>query len=50
MGLAPNPVPLKAAMALLGRSNGEMRLPLTPLEPHATETLRGSLARYGLAT
>jgi 4-hydroxy-tetrahydrodipicolinate synthase len=48
LSLGPNPVPLKAAMALLGRSNGELRLPLTPLEPKGLETLRRGLVRFGL--
>ncbi len=30
LGLAPNPIPVKTALALLGRGNGEMRLPLCP--------------------
>jgi 4-hydroxy-tetrahydrodipicolinate synthase len=48
LGLAPNPIPVKTALALLGRGNGEMRLPLTPPDPEAREALRRSLARYGL--
>jgi 4-hydroxy-tetrahydrodipicolinate synthase len=48
--LAPNPIPLKAALALLGRGNGELRLPLCPLEGPSGEILRLSLARYGLLT
>ena len=50
LGLAPNPIPLKAALALLGRGNGELRLPLYPLEGPAQEVLRGSLIRHGLLT
>ncbi len=30
LSLAPNPIPVKTAMAILGRGNGEMRLPLLP--------------------
>src|SRR5688572_9062763 len=30
LGLATNPIPIKAAMKLLGRDNGEIRLPMTP--------------------
>ena len=33
LGLSTNPIPLKAAMKMLGRDTGEMRLPMTPLEP-----------------
>src|SRR5262245_49217818 len=50
LGLAPNPVPVKMALALLGRGNGELRLPLCPLDDHAKAVLRKSLARYGLLT
>ena len=30
--MASNPIPIKAAMAMLGRDTGEVRLPLVPLE------------------
>jgi 4-hydroxy-tetrahydrodipicolinate synthase len=50
LGLAPNPIPVKAALFLLGRNNGELRLPLCPLDEQATHALRNSLARYGLLT
>jgi 4-hydroxy-tetrahydrodipicolinate synthase len=50
LGLAPNPVPVKAALALLGRGNGELRLPLCPLDDNARASLRKSLAHYGLLT
>ena len=30
LGLATNPIPIKAAMKLLGRDPGELRLPMTP--------------------
>jgi 4-hydroxy-tetrahydrodipicolinate synthase len=48
LALGPNPVPLKAAMALIGRGNGELRLPLTPLDSKGIETLRQRLVRVGL--
>jgi 4-hydroxy-tetrahydrodipicolinate synthase len=48
LGLAPNPVPVKTAMAMLGRGNGELRLPLCPLDPKGREALKRTLARYGL--
>jgi 4-hydroxy-tetrahydrodipicolinate synthase len=47
LGLAPNPVPLKAALALLGRGNGELRLPLCPLDEAARARLSRALERYG---
>jgi 4-hydroxy-tetrahydrodipicolinate synthase len=50
LGLAPNPVPIKTALALLGRGNGELRLPLCPLDDRESELLRTSLTRYGLLT
>lgn len=50
LGLAPNPVPVKTAMALLGRGNGELRLPLCPLPDASLATLRDALFRYGLLT
>ena len=48
LGLAPNPIPVKTALALLGRGNGEMRLPLLAPDAKVTETLRRTLVRYGL--
>jgi 4-hydroxy-tetrahydrodipicolinate synthase len=49
LGLAPNPVPVKTAMALLGRGNGELRLPLVPPDDRGVEALRRALQRAGLA-
>jgi len=49
LGLASNPIPIKAALAMLGRDTGEVRLPLVPLEPAAADRLRDVLAAYGLA-
>jgi len=48
LGLAPNPIPVKTAAALLGRGNGEMRLPLCPPDSRVLEALKSSLIRYGL--
>ena len=48
LGLAPNPIPVKTALAILGRGNGEMRLPLTPPDARSREALTASLKRYGL--
>ncbi len=50
LSIAANPVPLKTAMKLLGRDTGELRLPLCAPDPKGTDTLRGSLVRYGLLT
>jgi 4-hydroxy-tetrahydrodipicolinate synthase len=48
LGMATNPIPIKAAMAMLGMSSEEMRLPMTPLEQSQKDTLRKLLKDYGL--
>ena len=48
LGLSTNPIPVKAAMKLLGRDTGELRLPMTPLSAAEEQKLRGTLADYGL--
>jgi len=48
LGLSTNPIPLKAAMKLLGRDTGEVRLPMTPLDAKQEESLKATLKRYGL--
>ncbi len=48
LGLSTNPIPIKAAMALLGRDSGELRMPLTPLSPTEVEALRTTLEAYGI--
>ena len=48
LGLAPNPVPVKTAMQVLGRGNGVLRLPLVPLDDKARVKLVQSLENYGL--
>lgn len=48
LGLATNPIPIKAAMKLLGRDTGELRLPMTPLDDAALGKLRRTLGQYGL--
>ena len=48
LGIAPNPVPVKLALALLGRGNGDLRLPLVPPDQSGLDALRRSLIRYGL--
>src|SRR5262249_45458870 len=35
LGVATNPIPIKAAMKLLGRDTGELRLPMCPLDTAA---------------
>jgi 4-hydroxy-tetrahydrodipicolinate synthase len=48
LGLASNPIPIKAAMAMLGRDTGDVRLPLVSLEPPLADKLRQVLTAYGL--
>jgi 4-hydroxy-tetrahydrodipicolinate synthase len=48
LGLSSNPIPIKAAMKMLGRDSGEMRLPMTPLEDDGMAKLKKSLVAYGL--
>jgi 4-hydroxy-tetrahydrodipicolinate synthase len=48
LGLSTNPIPVKAAMKLLGRDTGDLRLPMTPLSAAEEQKLRGTLTAYGL--
>lgn len=48
LGLATNPIPLKAAMQLLKRDTGEVRLPLTRLSSSDLVRLEQTLKTYGL--
>ncbi len=48
LSLATNPIPVKGAMKLLGRDTGELRLPMTELEPEQFESLRKTLKSFGL--
>ena len=48
LSLAPNPVPVKTAMQVLGRGNGVLRLPLVPLDSGSRTKLVRSLEQYGL--
>jgi len=43
-----NPIPVKAALGLMGRCGPEIRLPLTPLGEAAREALQGVLKDQGL--
>ena len=43
-----NPIPIKAAMAMLDMSSEELRLPMTPLEDSKKTALRKTLTDYGL--
>jgi 4-hydroxy-tetrahydrodipicolinate synthase len=48
LGLSTNPIPIKAAMKLLGRDTGDLRLPMTPLSAAEEAKLQKTLANYGL--
>jgi len=50
MGIAPNPIPIKMALNLVGRGNGEMRLPLCEADSAGTLALRNALQQYGLVS
>ena len=43
-----NPIPVKTAMNLMGKSVGQVRLPLCEMEPKNIETLRATLAKLNL--
>ncbi|MBF0401333.1 MAG: 4-hydroxy-tetrahydrodipicolinate synthase [Magnetococcales bacterium] len=45
-----NPIPVKAAAAMMGLCGPEIRLPLTPLAEHLREPLRQAMHRIGLTT
>jgi 4-hydroxy-tetrahydrodipicolinate synthase len=48
LSLATNPIPIKAAMKMLGRDTGELRMPLVPLSAEQEAKLRRILIHYGL--
>jgi 4-hydroxy-tetrahydrodipicolinate synthase len=48
LSLATNPIPVKAAMKLLGRDSGEVRLPLCPLDAAGEARIAETLRAYGL--
>ncbi len=48
LGLATNPIPIKAAMAMLDMASEELRLPMTPLTDADKVKLKKCLTEYGL--
>ena len=48
LGVATNPIPLKTAMKLLGRGNGELRLPMCAMDEAGEAKVRQTLVNYGL--
>jgi 4-hydroxy-tetrahydrodipicolinate synthase len=48
LGLATNPIPIKAAMSMLNMASEEMRLPMTPMGQSKKAVLKQTLKDYGL--
>ena len=48
LSVATNPIPIKAAMKLLGSGTGELRLPLCPLDAAGEARVRKTLQEYGM--
>jgi 4-hydroxy-tetrahydrodipicolinate synthase len=48
LSLATNPIPIKAAMAMLDMAPEEMRLPMTPMDESKKAVLKQTLKAYGL--
>jgi len=48
LGLSTNPIPIKAAMQMLGRDTGELRMPLVQLNSADEAKLRTTLVTYGV--
>lgn len=44
-----NPLPIKAAMAMMGRARNVLRLPLVPMDPRHEPALRAALATAGVS-
>ena len=44
-----NPIPVKTALALMGKCSGELRLPMTPMAEGNVKKLRQSMVEFGLA-
>lgn len=48
LSVATNPIPVKTALKLLGRGNGELRLPMCPMDAAGEAKVRQTLVNYGL--
>lgn len=48
LGMATNPIPIKAAMEILKRDSGDVRLPMTRLSSEQYDSLRRTLTTYGI--
>ena len=49
LSVATNPIPLKAALELLGLASGRMRLPLVPVDAEQRGAIKSALEGVGLA-
>lgn len=50
MGVTTNPIPVKAALNLLGHRVGGLRLPLVEADDRELAVIRAALERHGLLT
>ena len=50
LSLSTNPIPIKAAMAMLNMASDEVRLPMTELDATQAAVLQQALKDYGLLT
>jgi 4-hydroxy-tetrahydrodipicolinate synthase len=48
MFLETNPIPIKAARAMVGKARNELRLPMTPLSASCRQELTDRLRAFGL--
>jgi len=48
MSVTTNPIPVKAALNMLGHRAGGLRLPLVEADEHEQQAIRGALERHGL--
>jgi 4-hydroxy-tetrahydrodipicolinate synthase len=48
LSVATNPIPVKTAVKLLGRGNGELRLPMCAMDAAGEAKVRQTLVNYGL--
>jgi 4-hydroxy-tetrahydrodipicolinate synthase len=48
LGMSTNPIPIKAAMKLLGRDTGFLRMPMCPLSDTEEAALKATLQTYGV--
>ena len=48
MSVTTNPIPVKAALNMLGHRVGGLRLPLVEADEHEQQAIRGALKRHGL--